>query len=73
MPEEATNEEIDAKWYLNEYPDVEMLGMSAQEHYEWIGKKLGRKPNPNAVPEANDEPNARSSLTDTEVVSPDVV
>ena len=41
-----TNQEFDSDWYISEYTDVEMLGMPAQEHYQWIGKKLGRRPNP---------------------------
>lgn len=45
MDEEPTVEGLDAEWYLNEYPDVRIIGMSAEEHYEWLGKKLGRKPN----------------------------
>lgn len=36
------SQEFDEEWYLQEYPDVEMLGMSPLEHYLWIGQKLGR-------------------------------
>jgi glycosyltransferase involved in cell wall biosynthesis/GT2 family glycosyltransferase len=35
---------FDEKWYLEQYPDVKMLGMNALEHYLWIGQKLGRSP-----------------------------
>jgi hypothetical protein len=36
---------VDADWYLEQYPDVRLLGLTADEHYQWIGKRLGRKPN----------------------------
>jgi hypothetical protein len=39
---------VDVEWYLRAYPDVRALGMGAQEHFDWIGKKLGRAPNPDA-------------------------
>jgi hypothetical protein len=39
---------VDVEWYLRAYPDVRALGMGAQEHFDWIGKKLGRAPNPGA-------------------------
>ena len=39
---------VDVEWYLQAYPDVRALGMGAQEHFDWIGKKLGRAPNPGA-------------------------
>ena len=37
---------FDPKYYLEQYPDVKMLGMDPLEHYLWIGEKLGRKPSP---------------------------
>jgi glycosyltransferase involved in cell wall biosynthesis len=36
---------VDPDWYLAAYPDVAILGMDPQEHYAWIGRELGRKPN----------------------------
>lgn len=36
---------FDAEWYIQQYPDVSLLGMDPADHYRWIGKKLGRKPN----------------------------
>ena len=35
---------FDEKWYLEQYPDVRILGLDAAEHYLWIGRRLGRKP-----------------------------
>lgn len=35
---------FDEKWYLEQYPDVKMLGMDPLEHYLWVGEKLGRNP-----------------------------
>lgn len=35
---------FDEKWYLEQYPDVKMLGMDPLEHYLWLGGKLGRNP-----------------------------
>jgi glycosyltransferase involved in cell wall biosynthesis len=35
---------FDEKWYLQEYPDVQALGMDPVEHYLWLGKRLGRSP-----------------------------
>jgi glycosyltransferase involved in cell wall biosynthesis len=36
---------FDEKYYLEQYPDVQMLGMDPLEHYMWVGKRLGRTPN----------------------------
>lgn len=36
---------VDPEWYLATYPDVAMLGMDPREHYDWIGKELGRAAN----------------------------
>lgn len=33
---------FDERYYLEQYPDVKMLGMDPLEHYLWVGKKLGR-------------------------------
>ena len=38
--------DFDEKWYLEQYPDVKMLGMDPLEHYLWLGKKVGRHPSP---------------------------
>ncbi len=38
---------FDENWYSEQYPDVNILGMSPIEHYLWIGAKLGRDPGPN--------------------------
>jgi glycosyltransferase involved in cell wall biosynthesis len=35
---------FDEQWYLEQYRDVKLLGMSAAEHYLWVGAKLGRLP-----------------------------
>lgn len=40
------SEFFDEKWYLNQYPDVALVGMDAAEHYLWIGARLGRDPGP---------------------------
>lgn len=34
---------FDAAWYLKEYPDVAMTGLTPEEHYLWIGRALNRK------------------------------
>lgn len=36
---------FDAKFYVQNYPDVAKTGMDPLEHYEWIGRRLGRAPN----------------------------
>jgi glycosyltransferase involved in cell wall biosynthesis len=33
---------FDEKWYLEQYPDVKLLGMDPIEHYLWVGAKIGR-------------------------------
>ena len=43
---------FDERYYLEQYPDVKMLGMSALEHYLWIGKKLGRRITDSGQPNA---------------------
>lgn len=35
--------DFDEQWYLEQYPDVKVLGMSAAEHYAWIGRRMGRR------------------------------
>ena len=35
---------FDDSWYLEQYPDVKLLGMDALEHYLWVGAKIGRDP-----------------------------
>ncbi len=37
---------VNGPWYLERYPDVALIGMPPQEHYDWLGKRLGRHPNP---------------------------
>lgn len=39
-------EAFDAEWYLNEYPDVARSGLSPAEHYNSVGRLLGRAPSP---------------------------
>lgn len=47
--------DFDAAWYFKEHPDVALTGLTAAEHYLWIGRLLNRKgsPNPAAVPPLN--------------------
>jgi len=40
---------FDPEWYLDYYDDVVQLGMDPLEHYNWIGQRLGRAPNPKAL------------------------
>lgn len=35
---------FDDQWYIENYPDVEALGMDPAAHYLWLGRRLGRKP-----------------------------
>ena len=37
---------FDEKWYLEQYPDVKVLGMDPLEHFLWVGKAMGRIPSP---------------------------
>ena len=46
---------VDADWYLERHPDVRLLGLTADQHYEWIGKRLGRKPNAKYLPRVTAE------------------
>ncbi|WP_374282448.1 hypothetical protein [Novosphingobium sp.] len=45
----ADGGQFDAAWYRQQYPDVDQLGMDPQEHYDWIGRRLGRAPNARAI------------------------
>ena len=36
--------EFDDRWYVEQYPDVKMLGMDPAAHFLWIGRKIGRRP-----------------------------
>lgn len=38
------SEFFDADWYLSRYPDVALSGMNPAEHYQWLGRRLGRSP-----------------------------
>lgn len=37
---------FDAEWYLHQYPDVALSGLSAEVHYLRVGEVLGRWPGP---------------------------
>ncbi len=37
--------DFDPIWYAKTYPDVTQIGMDPADHYIWIGKRLGRRPN----------------------------
>jgi len=39
-----TSKYFDAKWYMQTYPDVAAAGLTAEEHFLWIGTRLKRKP-----------------------------
>lgn len=49
---------FDARWYTSTYPDCLATRLSPSEHYEKIGKLLGRAPGPatTAMPRANGAP-----------------
>lgn len=51
-PLETADDRLDPEWYLETYPDVRMLGMTAREHFEWLGRQLGRFPNSEAADRA---------------------
>lgn len=56
---------FDPEWYIEQYPDVKMLGMDPAEHYLWVGKKLGRKKvSDDAVQSRTVFENKRSSVCD---------
>lgn len=38
---------FDEKWYLENFPDVRILGMDPIKHFLWVGAMLGRNPSPN--------------------------
>jgi GT2 family glycosyltransferase/glycosyltransferase involved in cell wall biosynthesis len=64
--------QFDGHWYLEQYPDVSMLGMDPATHYLWIGKQLGRAPRADVAAETSSiEPmsgvsraNNRNQVTD---------
>lgn len=37
---------FDADWYVEQYPDVKVLGIDPLEHYLWLGGQLKRNPSP---------------------------
>ena len=43
------SDSFDARWYREYYKDVAMLDMEAAEHFVWIGHRLGRAPNAEAL------------------------
>lgn len=36
--------QFDEHWYVQQYPDVKLVGMDPAEHFLWIGRRLGRHP-----------------------------
>lgn len=42
-------EEFNAAWYAHYYRDVGPSGMDPADHFEWIGRRLNRAPNANAL------------------------
>lgn len=36
--------EFDGKWYADQYADVGLLGLNPEQHYIWLGRRLGRLP-----------------------------
>ena len=36
--------QFDEQWYVEEYPDVKLVGIDPAKHYLWLGARLGRKP-----------------------------
>jgi glycosyltransferase involved in cell wall biosynthesis len=61
------SELFDARWYLEQYPDVKMLGMDPLEHYLWIGEKLGRLPSPGQATATRQLPRTQSSTISNNV------
>lgn len=41
--------ELDSQWYEDHYADVRELGMDPADHFNWIGRRLGRAPNAKAL------------------------
>jgi len=46
---EPSGQAFDAQWYARTYPDSAMLGMDPREHYQWLGRRLGRRPAPDTL------------------------
>lgn len=44
-----SSRQFDERWYLEQYPDVKLIGMDPAEHYLWIGRRLGRSPQPSSA------------------------
>ncbi len=40
--------DFDENWYLEQYPDVKIIGMDPAVHFLWLGKRLGRRPSNHA-------------------------
>jgi hypothetical protein len=38
--------QFDEQWYVEQYPDVKIVGMDPAKHYLWLGARLGRRPSP---------------------------
>lgn len=41
---------LSEKWYKDQYPDVEIVGLPVEEHYDTVGKYLNRATNSNFKP-----------------------
>ncbi|HEV2596332.1 MAG TPA: hypothetical protein VGU01_14145 [Sphingomicrobium sp.] len=40
--------QFDEQWYVDQYPDVKIVGVDPARHFLWIGAKLGRRPSRDA-------------------------
>ena len=38
--------QFDEQWYVEQYPDVKIVGMDPAKHFLWLGARLGRRPSP---------------------------
>lgn len=47
---------FDRAWYLAQYRDVALLEMDPFEHYQWIGRRLGRRPSAQQVDDVAELP-----------------
>ena len=48
--------QFDEQWYVEEYPDVKLVGIDPAKHYLWLGARLGRKPSRDWLPSRSGRP-----------------
>ena len=54
--------QFDEEWYVEQYPDVKLVGMDPARHFLWVGAKLGRRPSAAAAATPANDRDGRDAI-----------